>query len=357
MGEQVCCTGVIGQECVSAFAFENDVILRRANSARLFSPSGKLLKLWRSETQACIVDRPALNVAIGGRAQEKGAEFILESSVENVEIGENGVRVEVVRREERSIFEARVVVIATGFGSELTEKLGLGRIKHFVTGVQAEVQTTEIEEVEVYFGKQLASGFFAWLVPTSPQRALVGLLSRRSPGLYFTKLMASLLAQGKIVSVEAEPSYGGIPLKPLTRTYGERLLVVGGAAGQVKPTTGGGIYFGLLCAEIVANNLHQALEANTLSARNLANYEREWKKKLGRELKIDRWARRFYERLSDRQIDKIFDIINSNGLDETLFKAGDWSFDWHGEAVLKLLEYRTIFKAVKAMMIPFRYFR
>jgi flavin-dependent dehydrogenase len=47
---------------------------------------------------------------------------------------------------------------------------------------------------------------------------------------------------GKITSDEAEPNYGGVSLKPLTRTYGERLLVVGTAAGQVKPTTGGGRY-------------------------------------------------------------------------------------------------------------------
>ena len=67
--------------------------------------------------------------------------------------------------------------------------------------------------------------------------------------------------------------------------------MVGDAAGQVKPTTGGGIYYGLLCADIAANNLHRALDADDLSARNLANYEREWKKKLGRELKIGYYAR------------------------------------------------------------------
>ena len=46
------------------------------------------------------------------------------------------------------------------------------------------------------------------------------------------------------------------------------------------------------------------------------SYEREWKK-LGRELKIGYRARKFYEHLSDRQVDKVFDIIKSNGIDET----------------------------------------
>ena len=72
---------------------------------------------------------------------------------------------------------------------------------------------------------------------------------------------------------------------------------------------------------------------------------------------MDYWARRFYERLSDRQIDRIFDIIKSNDIDEALLKADDLSFDWHGEAMLRLLGHKAISKAVKVMMIPFRYFK
>ena len=131
-------------------------------------------------------------------------------------------------------------------------------------------------------------------------------------------------------------------------------MVVGDAAGQVKPTTGGGIYYGLLCADIAANSLYRALDDDDLSVRNLASYEREWKKKLGRDLKIGYWARKLYEHLSDRQVDRVFDIIKSNGLDETLLKTGDLSFDWHGEAILRLLGHRVLSKAIKAMRIPFR---
>ncbi len=39
LGEPVCCTGIIGQECVSAFDIDEGVILRWANGARVFSPS------------------------------------------------------------------------------------------------------------------------------------------------------------------------------------------------------------------------------------------------------------------------------------------------------------------------------
>jgi flavin-dependent dehydrogenase len=166
--------------------------------------------------------------------------------------------------------------------------------------------------------------------------------------------MASLLAQGKIVSAEAELSYGGIPLKPLARTHSKRLVVVGTAAGQVKPTTGGGIYYGLLCADIAANNLHRALESDDLSVKGLASYEREWKRKLGWELKIGYWARKFYERLSDRQIERLFNIIKSNGIDKALLEAKDLSFDWHGEAILRLMAHRTVAKAIQVIKFPFQ---
>ncbi|MCL0094461.1 NAD(P)/FAD-dependent oxidoreductase [Dehalococcoidales bacterium] len=348
LGKRVCCTGIIGRECVSSFAVDDNVILRGVNSAKLFPPSGRWLKLWRRETQAYIIDRVAFDVAMASRAQHAGAEYRLNSLVSNIEVRDDRVRIEIAHQGLN--LEARVVIIATGFGSTLTERLGLG--SDFVIGAQAEVKTIGVNEVEVYFGQEIAPGFFAWLVPTSPQTARVGLLSRRSPDLYLKKLMSSLLTQGKIVSTEVELSYGGIQLKSLAKTYGERLIVVGGAAGQVKPTTGGGIYYGLLCADIAANKLHQALDSDDLSARNLASYEREWKQKLGRELRIGYWARKLYERLSDQQINWIFDIIKSNGIDEALLKADDLSFDWHGEAILRLIGHKAVAKAIEMMKLP-----
>ena len=357
LGEQVCCTGIISQGCVDSFAIDEDVILRRANSAKLFSPSGRLLRVWRQKTQACIIDRALFDVAMARRAQNKGAEYVLSSLVRGIEVNDDRVRVEIVRRGGKLNFEARAVVIATGFASNLARGLGLGKVGDFVMGAQAEVEAIGLDEVEVYLGREVTPGFFAWLVPTSPPKALVGLMSRRSPEIYLKKLIASLVAQGKIASAEAEPIYRGISLKPLAKTCGNRLIVVGDAAGQVKPTTGGGIYYGLLCADIAANNLHRALESDDLSAKSLAGYEREWRKKLGWELRIGYWARKLYEHMSDAQTDRLFDIIKSRGIDKALLEAEDLSFDWHGEVVLRLLRRRLISNAIGVVKIPLRLVR
>jgi len=354
LDEPVCCTGIISQECVSHFAIDESVIFRRVNGARFFSPSGRLLSLWRQEPQACIVDRAALNMALASRAQDKGVEYVLNSPVRSVEVRNDRVRIEVgYHGGGLKFFEARAAVIANGVGSKLVEGLGLGRVSDFAAGAQAEVETTGVDEVGIYFGQKIAPAFFAWLVPTSPQKALVGLLSRRRPGFYLRRLISSLVAQKKIASAEAEISYGGIPLKPLARTYRGRVVVVGSAAGQVKPTTGGGIYYGLLCADVAADCLQRALKNDDLSAMNLASYEKEWKRKLGRELKVGYWARKFYELLSDRQIDWLFDIIKSNGIDEALLKADDLTFDWHGGVVLRLVREKALSQIFGGVKIPF----
>jgi len=344
LGEKVCCAGIISQECVNTFAIDEDIIWRRVNSATFVSPSQKVLKLWREETQACIIDRAGLNLAMAKRAQGSGVEYLMGSLVKDIEIHGDRVRVEGSRGGDRFSLEARTAVITTGFGSGLTQRSGLGKAGDFVIGAQAEVEVTGVDEVEVYFGREVAPGFFAWLVPTVPPKALVGLLSRREPKSYLHRMMALLSAGGKIVSDEAEPMYRGISLKPPARTYADRLLVVGDAAGQVKPTTGGGIYYGLLCAEIAAHHLYRAMESGDLSAKSLAGYEREWKRKLGWELKIGYWARRFYERLSDTKVDRAFDIIKANGIDQAFMEAKDLTFDWHGEVILRLLGHQVLSK-------------
>ena len=141
LGEQACCTGIIGQECVSSFTVADNVILRRVNSAKLFSPSGRWLRLWREQTQACIIDRAAFDMAMASQAQDKGAEYLIDSFAADLEIRDSRVRAEIVHQGERLNLEARAVVIATGFGSRLAAKLGLGEVSDFVIGAQAEVET------------------------------------------------------------------------------------------------------------------------------------------------------------------------------------------------------------------------
>ena len=338
VGDAACCTGIIGKECFDRFPIVNNGVLTQHSSAKFFSPSGKCLRLSKDTVQAYVVDRVAFDRALAQKAQEEGVEYLFSARVEGITSRDNCVRATVEYKGDTRDFEGRMAVISSGFGASLPQRLGLGKISDFILGAQAEVKVGDLAEVEIYLGQEIAPGFFGWLVPTSAGKALAGLLSRRSPGSYLRNLLSSLLAQGKIASTETKIICGGIPLSPLPKTYRERVLVVGDAAGQVKPTTGGGIYYGLLCADIAAEVIHDALRTDDCSGKRLAHYERCWKEKLSREIQIGYWARKMYERLDDRQIENIFDIIQANNIHEAILQSPDFSFDWHGDSILRALK-------------------
>jgi flavin-dependent dehydrogenase len=178
-------------------------------------------------------------------------------------------------------------------------------------------------------------------------------LARRDNPFYLRKLLASLAADGKIVSSYVKLTYGGVPLKPLPHTRGDNLLVVGTAAGQVKPITGGGIYFGLICADIAANTLKRALETDNLSAHALAGYERAWRRKLARELRNGYWARKVYEMLNDRQVSRVFGLLESTGIIEELRRSEELSFDWHADVIARVMGQKLLAKTLNSITVPF----
>lgn len=101
--------------------------------------------------------------------------------------------------------------------------------------------------------------------------------------------------------------------------------MVGEAAGQVKPTTGGGIYYGLIASNIAADIIYQTLCVNNFSSLFLSQYQREWKRRLGREIRIGRLARRLYQNLGDKQLESAFQFLNSSGIIEEFLKAKEFS--------------------------------
>lgn len=354
LGEPVCCTGIVSSECVRDFSIPESILYREVNSATVYSPSGKIFRVERSEPQAYIIDRAALNVFLSEKAVEKGAEYISGRNVSRIAMKPDSVVIETGdERSKQTSLESRVVVIAAGFGSALAEQVGLKKVGDFAMGVQAEVKTGGVEEVEVFTGKNLAPGFFTWLVPTVTGRGLAGLISRKRAGYYMENFLALLAEQGKIIAGSYEKRFAGLALNMLTRTSSERVLVVGSAAGQVKPATGGGVYYGMICADIAADNLHRALESDNLSAGDLASYDRQWKKMLGREIRLGHWGRNFFERLSDSRIDKIFDIMTSSGIDKTLLENDDIRFDAHGTVMLKLVGNEALKRTFRAVNLPF----
>ena len=346
------CTGIVGAECIQRFPLDKSLVFRDARVARVIAPGGEIVDFAKQDVQAHVVDRVAYVASFAAMACEAGATYLLGYRVTDVSSDGECTSVQIVPtpgltdESERRTLRGRALVVASGFGSKLTGQLGLGMIGDFVTGVQAEVLAPDIEEVHVYFGRGIAPGFFAWLVPTSGGKALVGLLSRNRGHVHLENLMLKLQADGMVTEVTKEPTHWGIPLRPLARTFGERLLVVGDAAGQVKPTTGGGIYYSLLASEIAADTLHKAFSRNDLSTSQLSHYEKEWKALLSHELETGYYARRLFEVLNDCQIDFLMHTIASNGIYSELADSRTLSFDWHSGVISKVMSHGLVGKAL-----------
>jgi len=345
VGSNVCCTGIVSRECYNLFHPGKDTVMREASSARFFVPSGRCLTLAKDTVQAYIIDRAAFDRAQAQKAQEAGADYFVQSKVMDVVPERKWCQVSVSRRGRRQRFQARAVVLACGFGSTLPEKLGMGKISVFLFGAQTEVRT-ELNEVEVYFDQKLAPGGFAWLVPTSIGKGLAGVISKQRASLLLKGVLSKLAAHCPSAGDGLEVRQKAIPFGVLPRTYGERVLVVGEAAGQVKPTTAGGIYFGLLCAELATNTLHRALLADDLSSKRLSHYQKEWQAEIAADLRLGYLARKLYNNLSNKQIERIFDLMTSNGIPEELLQWEEFSFDRHDRLIYRVLRQQALLAAV-----------
>ena len=333
------CTGIVGLDCVKQYPVDTTLVHKQADCARFMAPSGDNLDIFRDEPQAVILDRVKYVASFAEDARKLGARYLMGNRVVNIRRKNGIVELSLVAKSYHSIVKARAVVVASGFGTPLVQQLGMKTSKSFVTGIQAEVMASSIDRVHVYFGRDVAPGFFAWLVPTYEGRALVGLLSERNPRHYMELLLAKLQNENLISKLAKGPSQWGVPLKALPRTFGDMVVISGDAAGQVKPTTGGGIYYGLVAGELAADTLHDGFLRDDLSAASLSVYERKWKALMGDEMKIGLSARRLFEHLGNTQMDQVMRIVKERSLHVELLSAPDLSFDRHSSFILKALAH------------------
>jgi flavin-dependent dehydrogenase len=267
---------------------------------------------------------------------EAGAEYHFQSRVSNIGQSDTGCTVNYRQHDEMRELRSRALVIASGFSSDLPRRAGLGQISDYRAGAQVDLEMVTTE-VEVYFEPDLFPGGFGWLVPTWGGRGLAGVVATRQAGAALDVFLRRMNTQRKIGLKLSETRHKALPLRPLSRTSNRRIIAVGEAAGQVKATTFGGIYSGLIAAEKAADALEKALAENTWAAKPLFGYDQAWRLAMSEDLKRGWHVRRFYDALSSNQVDRAFSLVKSAGLDRQLLNSKDFSFDWHGALLARLL--------------------
>ena len=125
-----------------------------------------------------------------------------------------------------------------------------------------------------------------------------------------------------------------IPLSGPVKAYSNGFLAVGDAAAQVKPTTGGGVIFGLNCAKIAANVAVEAIKRGDYSSKFLNTYQWCFMKLLGFDVKVMKIARKLLDTLPDEKIDKIIDFCKKTHVDLDLSDLKE--IDFQGRILLDI---------------------
>jgi geranylgeranyl reductase family protein len=326
-GEPVHCTGVISAHAYSAFDLPVSAIQCEVNAAEVTSPGGITLRVELNGNRAYTVDRRQVDLELASRAQQAGADYCYGARVRSAAVDKFGVTLTGVRADEPWTARARSLVLATGAKSRLPRQVGLAASSDQMHGAQSQVPVASPPVMQVWLGQQLVPGGFGWVVPGETGWSRVGVLTRGKPRQVLRQVARSAMNGASEYLLDCEMRVHPIPSAPRHPTFGDRVLAVGDAAGQVKMTTGGGVYYGLLAARLASEVLADGLHQGRLGARRLARYEKLWHGLLGPEQRAGLLLRKLASSVSDEKMDEIFRTAERRGLTRYLLDLLD--FDWH----------------------------
>ncbi len=331
VGKPVQCAGLVSRSGLDSLGVDyEDAVLNEISSAKFFSPSGREVKLKKTKGYALVIDRERFDKIIAEEASSEGARIVLGKRVTKIPEG--------------------LVVGADGATSQIARSLGIRR--RFLIAYQIENKMqVDLDSVELHFGS-FAPGFFAWVIPVDEKRARVGLaydtdLAREIHENYDPRLALKFFTKLRNYPWNPISELGGIiPIydgKPAV--YGN-IALVGDAAAQVKASTGGGIAIGGQCARILGRILGEG--------KPLAEYEREWRARFERELKLHKAAHDFYSRLSDSEFEELVDLVDDEligilekyGEMETVSQLIPTIMGYFSRHPLKFMKYRKYAKYV-----------
>jgi len=301
---------------------EGVFVQNRVRGAIFYSPSGLSFAVERPHPVACVVDRALFDQELADRAADRGADIRLNMRVDRVK-PLNG-RALIYSRGFKA--EASVVIDAEGLRSRIVKQLGLKTLnwEGVLPAAQVELRGVEVHEdfVEVHVGSAVAPGFFAWVIPLGGSWARVGLACRAfSP----VKLLKLFVRRRFGVGFSGRCGAGCVlTCGPIPKTHTGGVLIVGDAAGQVKPTTGGGVVTGGLCGLIAGETAAESVLKEDCTL--LAEYERRWRKALGSQFRWMKTARKILNSTPDNVIDEVFRHVLQSGINEELSRVGDMDF-------------------------------
>ena len=301
------------------------------NNASIFSPSGKMLEINSKNQQIISVDRRQLDKQAAYQAQKYGAKIIVNSSYK--EKTKEGVSTSI------GDIDCKILVDCRGIGALVNDNRN-----GILLSAQYEVYADWIVSgnVEVYFDQIKYPGFFAWIIPSGNGIGKVGVAGK---DINTSKTIEEFLKhKGKYSTIRKifSPIWINGPIKNFVS---KDIVIVGDAAGQSKPTTAGGIYSCGMGGIMAGNAIAKYLETNDNS--QLVQYQESWYSKFGKEFEKQQLARKVLQKIDNKTVDKIFDMITPEILSEISNKD---DFDFHTASIIKLLGVRKSLLAAQNLV-------
>jgi geranylgeranyl reductase family protein len=327
--------------------------------AILHSPSGRALTLDAGEEVSASIDRRGFEIYLSDLSQSAGTTLALGERVRGARPA--GGSLEIISRLRSA--KCKILLDAEGYPPRLLGEMGAWSPGDYsaLIGIGAEVEEAYAARegfVELYFGRGIAPGFFAWLIPLKGGGARIGLATEGgNPRQLLDRFMRDRLIRSgrlpdrprmvEVLSPHPIPIWrGGY------KTYGNGLLVVGDAASQVKPTTGGGLFMGMRCSSMAIETAKLALSAGDWGSDALSRYERLWKGAFSLELRLMGAIRRAIFGLGDREMDALFEGLSNSALLE--MANSNPEMDFQGRALLRaLLNPIGFISIARALSRPF----
>lgn len=293
------CAGLLTDAAISLTGVSPG-ILSTLYGADVVLPDGKVIRIRSKEPKARTVDRAELDSLMADRALAAGAEYRLSDRVDSFSVSDGGVD---LRCRSSGEHRADLLIGADGHSSMVSASIPGNDAKEYLRGVQAEVSGVPLHDdvFTVRLGSRYAPGFFAWEIPCG-EFTRVGLCvpeSEGAPWPYLSRLLTDLNLESRVIG----RSCGRIPIGRRRTISSDRVMLVGDAASQVKPVSGGGIYPSMVAAPILADVASSALDAGDLSARRLSRYDRRYRRAVGKDLDRASELRRQFLRMDDGGLD------------------------------------------------------
>jgi digeranylgeranylglycerophospholipid reductase len=315
------CDGLVSAAGISSLGIvpPSDIVQNTLRKATFFSPSMREISINADKQNVIVLDRSKFDKYLAERAAKAGAQLQVGCRISGYIESDSSISIKVETGSQHS----KILLDCGGYESYISAG---GRSfqggQYLVCG-----NWFEKGSVEVYFDPIKYPGFFKWVIPISGDVAKIGVAGS---GINTFQILDNFAKEkeAQVLRKMAAPVLCFGALKSFVKG---RIAKAGDAAGQAKPTTGGGIYTGGYGGILAGRAAARAIKQNELKM--LSSYEEQWKNEFGREFSLQSRARSFFSKLKSDQVDRLFEMVASSEIPKRISEEGD--FDSHSIAIAK----------------------